>query len=227
MRIAAIIAAAIAGLLSLGLLTAGGALLWGDAKKDDRGYLSTHTEPFATDTYALATDNLDLDLDGLDTVLNEDVYGKIRLTVDSRADAPVFVGIAPTEDVTRYLSGTSHALVTDVSYPDFEADYAPQPGNERPPAPTTRDFWAASTNGSGRQELTWDVEDGDWSVVVMNADASRDVDVRLSAGAEVPFLAPLGWGFVVGGLLLLGLAAGATVVAVRQRSLPNRVPVAA
>ena len=162
--------------------------MWGDAKKDDQGYLSTHTEPFATDTYALATDNLDLDLD---------------------------------------LSGTSHALVTDVSYPDFDADYAVQDGDKRPGAPASKDFWAASTQGSGRQTITWDVEDGDWSVVVMNADGSRDVDVRVSAAAEVPLLAPLGWGFVIAGLLMLGLAAGATAVAVRQRSLPNRVPVAA
>jgi hypothetical protein len=225
MRIAAIIAAAIAGLLSLGLLTAGGALLWGDSKKDDDGYLSTRTEPFTTNTYALATDNLDLDLDGLDEVLDRDVYGKIRLRVDARDGAPVFVGIAPTADVTRYLSRTSHALVTDVSYPDFDADYAAQPGARRPAAPAGQDFWAASAQGSGRQTLTWDVEDGDWSVVVMNADASRNVNVRLSAAAEVPFLAPLGWGFIIGGLLVLGLAAGATVVAMRT-SRP-RVAVAA
>jgi hypothetical protein len=221
MRIAAIIAASVAALFSLGLLTAGGALLWADSKKDDTGYLSTRTEHFATDTYALASDKLDVDLDGLDTVLDRDTYGKIRLRVDSAE--PVFVGIAPTRDVTRYLSGTSHALVTDVSYPDFDADYAVQDGDARPTAPAGKDFWVASAQGSGRQTLTWDVEDGDWSVVVMNTDASRNVDARISAAADVPLLAPLGWGFTIAGLLLLGLAAGATAAAVRLSRRPVAV----
>jgi hypothetical protein len=224
MRIAATIAASVAALLSLGLLAAGGVLLWGDSKKDEQGYLTTHTERFATDTYALSTGNLDLDLDGLDEVLDQDTYGKIRLKVDSASDTPVFVGIARTSDVTAYLRNTSHALVSDVSYPDFEADYDPQPGAKRPATPATQDFWAASADGTGRQTLTWDVEDGDWSIVVMNADGSRGVDTRISAGAEAPLLAPLGWGMTIAGLLVLAFAAGAAVVAVR---VPRRQAVAA
>jgi hypothetical protein len=220
MRIAATIAASLAALLSLGLLVAGGVLLWGESKKDEQGYLTTRTERFSTDTYALSTGNLDLDLDGLDTVLDQDTYGKIRLKVDSAADTPVFVGIARTPDVTRYLRGTSHALVSDVSYPDFDADYDARPGAERPAAPATQDFWAASANGRGPQTLTWDVEDGNWSIVVMNADTSRGVDARISAGAEAPLLAPLGWGMTIGGLLLLAFAAGAAVVAVRVERRP-------
>jgi hypothetical protein len=224
MRIAATIAASAAALLSLGLLAAGGVLLWGESKKDDEGYLTTRTESFSTDTYALATGNLDLDLDGLDEILDQDTYGKIRLKVDAEPETPVFVGIAPTADVTRYLRDTSHALVTDVSYPDFGADYEPQPGTERPAKPATQDFWVASAQGPGRQTLNWDVEDGDWSIVVMNADASRAVDTRISAGAEAPLLAPLGWGMTIAGLLVLGFAAGAAVVAVRS---PRRHGVAA
>jgi hypothetical protein len=225
MRIATIIAAALAGLISLGLLAAGGALLWGDSRKDDEGYLNTRTERFATDTYALATDNLDLDLDGVDDVLGVDAYGKIRLRVDSRADAPVFVGVARTTDVTRYLHGTSHALVTDISYPDFDAEYAEQPGTKRPAAPADQTFWDASAHGTGEQTLTWDVEDGDWSVVVMNADSSGGVETEISGGAEAPWLAPLGWGLTIAGLLTLGLMATAGVAAHRSRA--KRMPLSA
>jgi hypothetical protein len=112
----------------------------------------------------------------------------------------------------------------DVSYPDFDADYDQQPGAKRPATPATQDFWAASTDAPGRQTLTWDVEDGDWSIVVMNADASRGLDSRISAGAEALLLAPLGWGMTIAGLLVLAFAAGATVVAVR---VPRRQAVAA
>jgi hypothetical protein len=224
MRIASTIAASLAGLLSIGLLAVGGLLLWGDSHKDEQGYISTASHRFVTDTAALATDNLNLDLDGLDTVVNRDHYGTIRVQVDPRADKPMFVGIAPTKDVNRYLDGTSHALVTDISYSPFHADYSNQPGSARPAAPASQGFWAASTHGAGRQTLTWDVKDGDWSIVVMNDDGSRNVDAGVRAGADVPWLDDLAWGATIAGIVMLLIAAGFTVVAVRSKP---RVAVAA
>jgi hypothetical protein len=217
MRIASVIAASLAGLLSIGLLAAGGLLLWGDSKKDDQGYISTVSHRFVTERAALATDNLNLDLDGLDTVINRDHYGTIRLQVDPRADKPTFVGIAPTKDVDRYLHGTSHALVTDISYSPFHAHYADRPGATRPAAPAAQGFWSASAHGTGRQTLTWDVQDGDWSVVVMNEDGSRGVDAGVRAGADVPWLSDLAWGATIAGIVMLLIATGFTVVAVRTK----------
>jgi hypothetical protein len=129
----------------------------------------------------------------------------------------VFVGIAPTREVTRYLNGTSHALVTDVSYSPFSADYRAHPAGPQPGTPAEQTFWAATAHGTGQQALEWDVEDGDWSVVVMNEDSSRNVDAQISAGAELPFLSGIGWGVTIGGLVLLVLAAGLTVVGVRAK----------
>jgi hypothetical protein len=217
MRIASVIAASVAGLLSLGLLAAGALLLWGDSQKDAQGYLTTASHRFHSETAALATDNMDLDLDGLDEAINRDRYGKVRVQVDSRTDKPVFVGIARTRDVTRYLNGTSHELVTDVSYTPFNVDYRRQPGASLPLAPAAQHFWAASDHGTGERTLTWDAEDGDWSIVVMNADGSRGVDAGISAGAEVPLLSSLAWGTTIAGLVLLVFAATMTVVAVRVR----------
>lgn len=224
MRIASIIAASVVGLFSLGLLAAGGALLWGDSKKDEQGYHTTASHRFHTNTYALASDNLDLDLDGLEDVIDPDAYGKLRLKVDPRTDTPVFVGIARTDDVSRYLDPTSHDLVKDVSFDPFRADYELQGGPTRPDAPATQNIWAASAHGSGTQTVTWDVKGGDWSIVVMNDDGSRGVDAGVSAGAKLGFLAPLGWGLTIGGLLALGLAGALVVVAVR---VPRRQAVPA
>jgi hypothetical protein len=217
MRIASIVAASVAGLFSLGLLAAGGLLLWGDSQKDEQGYLSTTTHRFATNTAALATENLDLDLDGLDSVIDQDRYGKVRVKVDAVNGKPVFVGIAPTREVARYLDGTSHALVTDVSYSPFNADYRSHPAGPKPGSPAAQSIWAASAHGAGQQTLEWDVEEGDWSVVVMNEDASRNIDAQISAGAELPFLSGIGWGVTIGGIVLLVLAAGLTVVGIRAK----------
>jgi hypothetical protein len=215
MRIVAFVVAGLLGLLSLGLLAAGGLLLWGDSKTDEQGFLSTTTERFATNTYALSTDNLDVDLDAADWVIDRDRFGEIRVTVES--DKPVFAGIAPTADVERYLRGTGHELVSDVDYSPFRADYRRLEGDRRPAKPGAQRFWAASAQGPGRQTLTWDVEDGDWSIVVMNADASRGVDADVKAGAKVGFLDTAGFGALISGFLALSLSALLAVIGIRSR----------
>jgi hypothetical protein len=224
MRIASYIVAGALGVLSLGLLAAGTLMLWGDAQKDDAGYISTAGERFATTTHALTTDNLDVDTAGADWIFGRDRWGKIRLEVEPRDDEQLFVGIARTSDVKDYLRGTGHELVEDVSFAPFRADYRELAGDAAPEPPAAQDFWAASAHGHGTRELTWDVEDGDWSIVVMNEDASSGVDADVKAGADVPFLAGAGWGSLSAGLVLLGVAAGLAVVGTRGR---RRVPVAA
>ena len=51
----------------------------------------------------------------------------------------------------------------------------------------------------------------------MNEDASRGVDARVKAGADVPFLSGAGWGALAGGLLMLALAATLAVLGLRSR----------
>jgi hypothetical protein len=214
-RIAAIIASGMLGLFAFGLLAAGGLALWGDSQKDEHGYISTDNDRFATSTRALATENLDLDLDGLGEVVGSDSFGKVRLEVASNDDKPVFVGVARTSDVSDYLRGSAHTIVTDVDYSPFQADYSERTGERRLAPPAGEHFWAASAQGSGAQALTWDVEDGDWSVVVMNTDASRGVEADVKAGAELPFLASLGWGTLIAGLVALVIAATLAIVGMR------------
>ena len=84
--------------------------------------------------------------------------------------------VARTADVTRYLSKAGHELVTDLDYSPFSADYRRLGGDGKPAPPAEQRFWEASAHGSGRQTVTWDVDDGVPSIVVMNADASRGVD---------------------------------------------------
>ena len=211
-RIAALIAAGVAALLAVGFIAAGALLLWGDSQKDSEGYLSTGKDRYAASTYALASDNLDVDLDGAGWIMDRDDLGNVRLKVQSSAGKPVFVGVARTSDVSSYLRGISYTSVTDVDYSPFHASYRDRDhrGDRRPDLPADQDFWAAAAHGSGTQTLDWDLENGDWSIVVMNADGSRGVNADISAGAKVPFLSTLGWA-ALGGALLLSITAGTLV----------------
>jgi hypothetical protein len=214
--IALVVTGSLATLLAVGLLAGGGLALWGNAQKDSDGYLSTDTHQFEAGTRALATENLDIDLDGGDVIMDTGDLGKVRLQVESRDDKPVFVGIARTSDVDDYLRGVDRSVVTDFDDTPFRADYREEPGSAVPAPPAREQIWDASTQGTGLQTLTWDVRDGDWSVVVMNADGSPGVDAGVSAGAKLGFLDELGWVGIGTGLLVLAGAGGFLYLAVRR-----------
>jgi hypothetical protein len=225
-RIALIVTGAFAALFASLLLVLGAVALWGDSQKDERGYVTTDTHRFEAGTRALTSENLDVDLDGAEWVFDETDFGRVTLDVESRAEKPVFVGIARTGDVSDYLRGVAHTEVSDVDYggpfdDDFDADYHDRIGRGRPAPPAKSDIWVASAQGSGRQTLDWDVEDGDWSVVVMNADGSRGVDADVSAGAKVPFLDELGWSLVGGGGFALVIGVGLMVLGIRRPRNPS------
>jgi hypothetical protein len=207
-RLSAVIAGAVAVTLAVLLLAAGGLLLWADGQKDADGFLTSDTGRFATPTLAIATDNLDVDLDGAGPVVGSDGLGKVRLRAESRHGKRVFVGIARTGDVQRYLRGAAHATVTDVETSPLRGTTRTEPGAPAIAAPDVQRFWSASSYGAGERELTWKVKDGDWSAVVMNADGSPGVDADVSAGAELPLLTTLGWSLLGGGGLLLVTGGG-------------------
>jgi hypothetical protein len=226
-RIVLLVSAGLASVLAVGALGLGALALWGESEKDERGYLSTDSESFAAGTHAIATENLDFDLDGAEELVDSTGLGDIRLDVDPQSDKPLFVGIARTDQVSSYLADVPHSLVTDVEVNPFEADYSRQEGERSPAAPGGERIWAASTQGTGPQTLTWDVEDGDWSIVVMNADGSPGVRADVSAGAKLPYLTEIGWSALGGGAILLLTAATLIVFAVRPpRDRPRKTQAA-
>jgi hypothetical protein len=125
----------------------------------------------------------------------------------------VFVGIAREADAAGYLDGVEHVVVTDI---ENEPHYSPRAGAapENPPGEET--FWVASTSGAGEQTLDWEPEDGDWTVVAMNEDATRGVATELSIGAELDTVIWIGVGLLVTGVLLAAGAALAITAGVRR-----------
>jgi hypothetical protein len=225
-RIALTITGAIASLLAVALVAGGALALWGDSLKDDDGYLKTDTERFHAGTRALATENLDVDLGDADWLAQSDDLGKLKVTAESREDNPLFVGIARTSDVEDYLGGAPYTTVDDVDVAPFSADYTRHGGQRHPVAPEHAGIWAASDQGTGRQAIDWEIADGDWSVVVMNADGSLGVDADISAGAEIRFLDELGWSAIGSGAFALVIGIGLIALAVRRPPIPASPPAA-
>ena len=215
-RIVLIVLGVIGVVLGLALMASGGFLLWADRTQRDDGYLTTPRERFETPTYALTRSRLDVDTHGEGWILNENWFGKVRIRAASPAGTTLFVGIGPQADVARYLGDVAHANVQDVDFDPFRATYLSVSGGAPRGPPTAQTFWAASASGVGTQTLTWKMRDGDWSVVLMNADGSRGVTADVDLGAKLSFLLWVGIGLLIGGAFVVGGSAGLAVLAARR-----------
>jgi hypothetical protein len=213
-------------LVGLALLITGGFALWADqTERDDDGYLTTPTETFSTARYALTAEGLDVNAEGFDWATDSDRFGRIKIEASSNDGRPLFVGIGPQSAVSGYLRGVSHDEVENVNFgpwdwvdDDFSVDYDASPGGPPRADPAAQGFWAARASGSQDETLTWDVESGDWSVVVMNADASRGVDADVALGARLGFLLWLAVGLLIAGAVILIGSVFLIYLAARERS---------
>jgi hypothetical protein len=211
-RIIAIVAGSILALISLGLLAGGiGGIVVDQTQRNADGFLMSPSEEFDTGTYALVSETLDVGAEVPQWVIDE-LIGTVR--IESESERPVFVGIAEESDADTYLGDVRRAVVTDVGDPD----YAIRRGGAPESPPGTQTFWVASTTGTGEQVLDWDVEDGDWVIVAMNADGSAGVTTELRVGAEVDPLIWIALGVLLAGVLV-GLGAAALIyVGSRRRA---------
>jgi hypothetical protein len=202
-RITALAIGAVLVLVALGLNAAGAVALWADlSHRDAAGYVTTDVHAFSTAGSALATDPVELGDPGVGWLYSTVVLGEVRIRVTpADASSTMFVGIGPSGDVNRYLTGVSHTLISDLW-----SDRVQVIGGDNPAsAPGTQDFWVASASGTGAQTLTWDPANGSWTVVVMNADGKPGVDVTTDLGAKMPSLVGIAVGsLVIGGVFLIG-----------------------
>jgi hypothetical protein len=72
--------------------------------------------------------------------------------------------------------------------------------------------------------VTWEVREGDWSVVLMTADGSRGVAAEVDLGAKLSFLLWVAIGVLIGGALLLGGGIALIVLAARRGPPPAGPP---
>ncbi len=213
MRIAKVIAA-VAGVAmivgSLGFVVAGTFLV--AATDDADGFISAGPVRVKTDTAALVGNDIELFLDqpvrsgvflGIDDI-------ETRLEVDGPNGHGLFVGIGPSDEVDRYLSGGSYSIVEVFGDRVVLSDRS---GFDGFAPPSDQGFWVASTLD---EVLNWDLESGRWSIVVMNADGSPGIDSSVTVSARIPFLQPIGIALLVAGLIGLSLGTALTYFGIRS-----------
>jgi hypothetical protein len=214
-RVIALVLGLLLLLPALGLLAGGGVLLWADqSQRTGDGYLMSPATSVSSPGSAVVSDRIDLSTSG-DWVPVSAALGTAR--VQATGTGPdLFVGIGPTDQVNAYLGGVQRTVIDDLGT-DGSASSTQVSGTAPAGAPGEQSFWAEQATGAGRQQLAWDPADGDWTVVVMNADGSAGVDADLRVGAELPALTGIAWGLLAAGVVLTLIAVLVIVLAARRR----------
>jgi hypothetical protein len=183
-HIAAIVVGIVMILPSLGALFGGTALLVARSAAADDGFFDVTLDRIESDGVAVTSIDLwDTADDPDEPVVLDWLDVEVRLAVEGAGPTDeVFVGIARTDDVLDYLAGTEYSEA--VEFDGREPRYLEMAGTGSIEAPGSIDIWDASASGSDEQVLTWEARSGDWSVVVMNADGSRDVAADVEVGVR-------------------------------------------
>jgi hypothetical protein len=214
-RIVSVVVGSVLVIAGLSLGGAGATLVAFDqSARDSDGFLTSAQERLSTNGFAITSQDAQIHTDGAPARLPDALVGDVRVSAESATGQAVFLGIAPTAEVRNYLRDVRHATLLDMR--DGDPVYRSDAGGTSPASPGSQTFWAARASGTD-PVLTWTLRDGDWTVVVMNADGSAKVAADVSAGAEVPVLSTIiAVLFVLAGLTLL---IGALLIAVPVRSV--------
>ena len=230
-RIVLLVVGALLALVGFGLLAGGvGALVGYATQRDDDGFFRTPEVRLASPTYAIVSDGIDLEASPgpSDWLIDRGGLGTVKLALEATdAEPPVFAGIGPSRDVAAYLEGVSRDQIRDIDLNPDRVRYRPLGGDAVPAPPEEQTFWAAQATTSETTDLTWEVESGDWTVVVMNADASEGVDVDARLGIKVGWFLPAAIGLLLVGLVLLGGGTALAIIAGRGLARAPAEPVPA
>ena len=150
------------------------------------GRLDSGRQTLSTSTSALVTDITHFD----QTADLANVLGDPRIGVSAGAPTThgIFVGIAHAEDVDSYLDGTATSEVTDFDVAPFRLERHDRAGGPAPAPPTDQTFWVQASSDPIHASIDWKVQDGDYRVVVMNADGSPGVHAEGRVTATIPHL---------------------------------------
>ncbi|GAA0577016.1 hypothetical protein HPO96_15005 [Kribbella sandramycini] len=113
-----------------------------------------------------------------------DRHGPV-LHVDAAGAKPLFVGIAQDLDVTDYLAGSATTRVIRYDAPSTISTQTMRGLQNKLTPPGELDWWVAKSGGAGARSIAWPMQDGRYSVVVMNADGTPAVDADVRFGIEI------------------------------------------
>jgi len=205
-------------LMGIASVTAGGFVLGvSRSYAAPSGFFTAPGQTIGSNGFALTAPDLNGQLDsGWQSWALARSGATIRVTGSSALGAPVFLGVGPTPRVSAYLSEVTRDRITSIDLAGGSFEYDHVDGTTFPSPPGEEGFWVAEAGGAGTQTLEWAVREGDWALVIMNADGSAPVVAEVALGARFGIITPLIVGLPILGFVLLGVAAALMTFGARR-----------
>ncbi len=182
------------------------------------GRLDSGAHQVATSAAAVVSDISKIQ--NVDNVVSVVGRPQIRLDVSGGNTSGIFIGIGRTADVDTYLAGVATDQVTDVGVRPFELTVDRMPGRATAASPAAQKFWVASAVSGTDAQLRWPVSNGDYRLVVMNADGTSNVISQARVQLVVP---DMFWLSLVALAVGFTVTAGGIVILVRSVTRASRV----
>jgi hypothetical protein len=226
MKVVVIVIGALIVLAAAGCATGGGALA---AVVGPDGEVESGRHRMDTTTYALVSEVAEIaehDPDAAKAISRADV--RIRVEAESQDPSEaIFIGVGRSGDVDQYLSNVRRDVVNDIGFDDdFDLETTLIAGSDAPAPPSEQDFWVEAASGPGTQRLDWEIEQGSFRFVLMNADGSEGVDVNASLGVKIPYAFQIGLGIMISGIVFALVGVLIIVMAIRSGEAPPPRPTA-
>ncbi len=222
LKIVAIILGIVFALAGLAFVTSGGfALGVYAAQRDSSGFFTSPEQQVGSYGFALTAPNVNGTL-GSRWERWVPARGDVTVRVEGRSElpGPLFIGVGPTARVSKYLSGVPYDKISRIDLMGQSVEYAHVDGVKLPSAPDKQSFWVAKKQGTGTQTLDWRLEPGEWTVVIMNGDASAPLAATMKIGAHFGILNTIVIVLTAGGAVLLAIGATLIYVGARRRRPP-------
>ena len=210
-------------LLSIGLIAGGGTLLWANSRYvDSEGYFTSDTLHVDRDSYAVVAGPIELDETAVRVLKSMGVITVFEFQGENNNPSKqIFMGVADEAQLENYLDNVEYDEINNIGFGwrlDFgRITYTNHPGDDEPSPPASESIWAVSAVGSESETLVWETGTGSHSIVMMNGDASRGVDLDIIFRAKIPSLRGFGVGLLVAGIVLLAVASLMIFLAVRRK----------
>jgi len=221
-RIVLLIVGIIIVVVAIGLMVAGGGVLWANgASADDEGYLTLKTIRIDRNSYAVVSEPTDIEI-GSWWVWDWSDLATIKIEgSNGNSSKNIFIGVADEGDLNSYFRDVSYDEIINFNISPNRLDYRNRPGSSQPTAPITQELWLESVNGPGTQVMEWEFQGGTWSLVLMNEDGSAGVNLSVILGVKIPWLFGTGIGLLIGGIVALLLGTFIIVLAARTSRRPQ------
>jgi len=196
-------------LISFGLMAGGSTLLWVDAKHvDNEGFITSDTLHIVRNSSAVVIGPIELDEVAVRVLRTIGLITIFKFEgTNNNPSQQIFMGVAEQADMENYLDNVTYDEITDFDLRwrlDFDkVRYVNHPGASLPSNPTSQSIWTVSTVGTGSKTLEWQIEAGNNSIVLMNDDGSKGVDLDMIFKVKIPSIVGYGLGLLISGILLL------------------------